>query len=338
MLFFGMTHSDAAPPPKKIDVLDSFYPELKNGDNMWINADLLYFLTSEKRIAMTNKKTDLFTTADVTEKPMVHPDFPWDLGFRLGFGYIFPQRDWDITANWTYFHTSFHQKRSTHGNVEFGMFPVWSLADDILPFDWVSEAKMDFDLHLNYVDIDGGRAFKWGSFFLRPFAGIRVAWIKQEIDVAYKGGIFANGLNLPGLGSDCRADHVDMRNNFFGIGPQVGIEPQINLGKGWRLYGNACGSIEYGFFNVREHEVYLETLRYYRHKHPQRWRWMLDAGAGVLWKTFIAHRRFALTFKAGWEYHVFYDQVELKGDEFDLVSDDRNLILNGVALSTRFDF
>ncbi len=131
---------------------------------------------------------------------------------------------------------------------------------------------------------------------------------------------------------------MDMENNFFGIGPQIGLEPQVNLGKGWRLYGNVSGSLEYGFFDLHQRETYLESVRYDHHRRPQGFRWMFDAGAGVLWKTFITNQRFALTFKLGWEYHIFFDQLELKADEFDLVSHDRNLILNGAAFSVRYDF
>lgn len=323
----------------KLDVLDTFYPELKNGDRVWIAADLLYFIPSEKSIAMTNKKTDLFTTADVTKKPVVHPHLEGNFGSRLGFGYIFSERKWDMTVNWTHFNTHAHQKRTTHHDIQFGIFPIWSLADDILRYDWVADAKMHWELNLNLLDLDFGYAFCFGeTFFLRPFAGLRSAWIDQDLDVRYSGGIFVNGLNLPALDSSCGPDKIDMKNNFWGIGPQLGIEPQVNLGKGFRLYGNACGTLEFGVFDIHQRETYLQTTRYNKHHHPWRFRWILDAGAGILWKTFCARDRFALTFKLGWEYHLFFDQNELKGDAFDLISNGRNLVLNGASFSARFDF
>jgi hypothetical protein len=325
-------------PPKR-DVLNSYYPELINGSNVWLAADLLYFIPCEKSIVMTNKKTDLFTTADVTKKPVAHPHLEGNFGYRLGLGYIFSARKWDMAVNWTHFNTQAHQKRSSRNNIEFGMFPIWSLADDILRYDWVADAKMDWKLNLNLLDLDFGYAFCFREvFFLRPFAGLRSAWIHQYLDVRYSGGIFVNGLNLPALDSSCGPDKIDMKNNFWGIGPQVGIEPQVNLGRGWRLYGNACGTLEYGFFDIHQRETYLQTTRYNRHRHLGRFRWIIDAGAGVLWKTYCARDLFALTFKLGWEYHLFFDQNELKGDAFDLVSDNRNLVLNGAAFSARFDF
>jgi len=325
--------------PPQSTILDSFYPELRNGSRVWICADLLYFMPDEKSMAMTNKKTDLFTTADVTKKPVVKAPFENDLGYRLGFGYIFSERKWDVAVNWTHFDTRVHQKRSTQHDIGLGMFPIWSLADDILPYDWVGEAKMHGKLNLNLLDLDFGYALTFGKiFFLRPFAGIRTAWIDQDIDIAYSGGIFANGLDLPSLNSASGSDRINMKNNFWGMGPQLGIEPQVNIGKGWRLYGNACGTLEYGVFDVHQRETYLQTTRYNRHRHSGRFRWILDAGAGILWKTFCARERFALTFKLGWEYYLFFHQVEFKGDAFSLISDDRNLVLNGAGFSARFDF
>ncbi|MBS0649379.1 MAG: hypothetical protein JSS10_09180 [Verrucomicrobia bacterium] len=331
--------ADQSIPTEHPQVLDSFYPQLKNGDNAWGLVDLLYFSVHERRVVMTNKNTNLFTTADITKKPIIHPHLENNFGYRLGTGYIFSKRKWDVAVNWTHFNTDAHQKRSTHHDISRGMFPLWSLADDILPYDWVEEAEMHWELDLNLVDLDFGYALDWGKlFFLRPYAGLRSAWIDQDFDVSYSGGIFVNGLNLPALESSCGPDKVHMKNNFWGLGPQLGIEPQMTLGKGWRIYGNACGTLEYGVFSLRQKETYLETARYHRHRHPWRFRWIIDAGAGILWKTYCASDRLALTFKLGWEYHIFFDQMELKGDKFDLISDNRNLVLNGAAFSARIDF
>lgn len=320
-------------------VTDSFYPELKNGDRLWIEADLLLLHPEEDSIAMTNRKTDLFTTADVTKEDVVEPHLKWDFGYRLGLGYLFSDRKWDMVLSWTHFDTSYQQSRSTDGDIGLGMFPIWSLSEDILPYDWVAGAKMHWKLKLNMLDIDFGRSFAFGKiFFLRPFAGLRTAWIDQEIDVKYSGGIFFNGLNVLELDTTFGPDFIFMKNNFLGIGPQLGIEPQVNLGMGLRIYGAACGTMAYGFFDVHQKETYLTNVRFDRHRYPQRLRWMIDASGGIMWKTFICAKRFALTFKLGWDYHIFFDQVEFKGDDFDLVSDDRNLSLNGLALSGRFDF
>lgn len=320
-------------------VLDSLYPPIEQDKHFWLRADLLYFLPKEKSIVLTNENTNLFTTANVALQPDVETDFKWSFGSRVGFGYLFSNGLWDMTINWTRFHTSAQQCRSTQGNIGLGMFPIWSLADDIIPFDWVSTAKMHWNLTLNLVDLDFGRSFSWrDQFFLHLLMGIRVALIDQDLDVRYGGGIFANGLNLAALGSTFGYDSIDMKNNFWGFGPRLGIEPQLNLSKGLRLYAMACVTPDYGFFDVHQKEIYLQSIRYQRNCSNNGFRWMIDAAGGILWKTFCRERRYALTFALGWEYHIFFDQVELKGDRFGLVSDNRNLSLNGLAFSACFDF
>lgn len=320
-------------------VLDSFYPLLERDHHFWLRTDLLVFRPKEKSIVLTNQNTNLFTTADVTLQPDVKPCFTWDAGVRIGFGYIFPNCMWDVALNLTHFETCLQQCRSTQDNIGLGMFPIWSLADDIIPFDWVSKAKMQWKLNLNLFDLDFGRVVSCADqFFIRFIIGLRVAVIKQHLDVFYGGGIFANGLNLPALDSTFGYDVINMKNNFWSIGPRLGIEPQLNLGCGWRLYTSACAALGFSSFDVCQKEVYLTDVRYNRSCSPQGVRWIVDATAGILWKTFLCENRYALMFALGWEYHHFFDQVEFKGDRFGKVSHDRDLSLNGLALSMRFDF
>lgn len=320
-------------------VLDSFYPSIEKDHHFWLRTDLLVFRPKEKSIVLTNHDTDLFTTADVTLQPDIKTDFEWDVGVRIGFGYVFPDCPWDVAINVTHFKTHLQQCRSTHGDIGLGMFPIWSLADDIIPFDWVSKAKMQWRLNLNLLDLDFGRTFSWcDQFFLRCIIGLRAAVIHQNLDVRYGGGIFANGLNLPALDSTFGYDVITMKNNFWAIGPRLGIEPQLNLMCGLRLYTSACATLNCGSFDVCQREVYLTDVRYDRSCSPHGVRWIVDATAGILWETFLCEGRYALMLALGWEYHHFFDQVEFKGDRFGKVSHDRDLSLNGLALSVRFDF
>jgi hypothetical protein len=244
-----------------------------------------------------------------------------------------------MAINWTHFDSQLKQCRSTQGNIGLGMFPIWSLACDILPYDWVAYANMHWKMKLNMFDLDFGRIFSGcNEIFLRTIIGFRLSLINQKFDVNYGGGIFANGLNLPDLDSTFGFDRIKMKQNFWAIGPRVGIEPQLNLGKGWRFYASACATLDYSFFNVHQKEIYLKNVRFDCKHSPQGFRWIIDSTAGILWKTLCCHDHYALTFSLGWEYHIFFKQVEFRKDAFNLVSHDRNLSLNGLSISARFDF
>lgn len=319
-------------------ILDSFYPPIEECSHFWLNADLLCFKPKEKSAVLTNRKTDLFTTANVTRQPTIHPDFEWDFGYRIGFGFLFANHCWDAALNWMHFTADAEQCKSTQGNIQFGMFPIWSLADDILPYDWVSVANMHWKLKLNVVDLDFGRNLNACPFFMRFLIGLRFAQINQHFKVRYGGGIFANGLDLPELDSTFGYDRISMENKFWGIGPRIGFEPELNLGCGFRFYAGAYGTMSIGSFDLDQKETYLKTVRFKCCSNPHKVRWIIDAASGIMWRAFSCCQQYAFTLAFGWEYHMFFQQMELTSDTFCLVSDNRNLSLNGTALSARFDF
>jgi hypothetical protein len=172
---------------------------------------------------------------------------------------------------------------------------------------------------------------------LNPFLGVRSAWINQHGHVAYEGGMFLIGILLPGISLN-GTDLIKMKNNYWGLGPRLGIAPRLIIGKGFSLNGEAAVSGLYGFFKILQKETYLDVTRFSHYEHLNRFRWIGDFSAGIQWKTLLGCERYALTFKADWETHIFWHQFELKKDEFGLVPKDRNLSLQGVTFSARFDF
>ncbi len=306
--------------------------------NFWLSADILYLIPHEKAVVVTNRKTNLFEVNNITLEPALHTHFDWDVGSRIGFGYIFDNRDWDMSITWLRYLSSTKKKSDTHMNIAEGMFPVWSLSSDIIPFDWVALAKLHWKLNINLLDLDFGRLFCWNCLLLRPYMGLRTAWIGQDFHVKYGGGIFANGPDLPAMSNNAGYDRIHMDNNYWGLGPQIGLQPQIKLGCGFRLYGNACGSYELGYFYLDQDEVYLSFTRFHKKSTPFKCRWILDAAAGISWETYLCCEQYALTFSLGWEYHLFFHQFQLERDQFGIIPHSRNLSLNGGAFSGRFNF
>lgn len=317
---------------------NSYHPAVKGGANVWIEADVLYWKPWERVLVATNKKSDVFTTDNFTKNSAIHPNFDWSLGYRVSGGHNFASNLWDVVGSWTHFSSHVSQHRSTHDSAFLGMFPIWSLSEDVIPGDYVFESDLKWKLSISLLDLQFGRdlqVLKWLD--LEPFFGLRSAWIRQSGIVLYEGGMFLIGILEPGISLN-GTDQIKMRNNYWGMGPRTGIAPRIILGKGFSLEGNAAFSGLYGVFNVRQKETYLDTTRFYRHKHLNRFRWICDFSAGVQWKVPSHHQRYALTLKTDWEYHIFFDQFELKRDRFGLVSKNRDLYTQGVTFSGRFDF
>lgn len=316
----------------------SYYPAVNDGDNVWIEVDLLYWKPWEKAVVATNKKSNVFATDDFTKTSAVHPHFQWDLGYRLSSGYLFSSELWTVEGSWTHYHSHVSQNRSSHGSSFIGMFPIWSLSEDVITGDYVFKSDLHWKLTVNLLDLQFVRYWKPLSWLeINPYLGIRSAWIKQHGNVEYQGGMFLIGILFPGLSLN-GTDFIKMKNDYWGLGPRLGIAPRILLGRGFSLNNEAAIAGLYGFFETSQHEKYLKVTRFSKHQHLNRFRWIADLAAGIQWKTLFDQDRYALTFKADWEYHLFFHQFELKKDRFRLVPKNRNLSLQGVTFSVRFDF
>ncbi|MBS0604195.1 MAG: hypothetical protein JSS60_04045 [Verrucomicrobia bacterium] len=311
----------------KVDLRRSFNPSVRNGYEMWISGDLLCWLPREKSISFLNKGLDVFKTSDFTEANRVFPDFDWDFGYRLGIGHLFAEQKWDVSVNWTHYKAFSDQKKGSLEKTFVGMFPIWSIADDIIEGDYVSYGKMHWTLDLDLLDLKFSRDLPFGRFNLKPFVALTTGWVNQDFDITYTGGIFLSGFDI-----------IEMKNNYWGMGPSIGFDPRFYLGAGWSLYGNAAMTMLIGSFDVHQKENYLFSERVDLHRHRNRLGWVSDLGVGILWKTLFMQQRYALSFKLGWEYLVLFHQNLLKQGEFHLVSHDRDLQIQGGTFSARFDF
>ncbi|MBI2743585.1 MAG: hypothetical protein HYX48_06685 [Chlamydiales bacterium] len=319
-------------------LINSYNPAVKDGANIWIAVDLLYWKPWERALVATNKASDVFTTDNFTKAPVIHPHFEWDLGYRVRSGYLFSCNVWDVEGSWTHFASRVSQHRSSHGSAFIGMFPIWSLADDVMAGDYVFESDLKWKITVNLLDVQFGRYLKvFPRLEVKPTFGVRSAWIKQHGDITYAGGMFLIGILQPGVSLN-GTDFIKMENNYWGMGPRLGLAPRVILGRGFSLNADAALSGLYGFFKIRQKETYLDTTRFSNHEHLNRFRWIGDLAAGVEWKAPLCQERYALTFKADWEYHIFFRQFELKKDDFDLIPKNRDLSMQGVTFSTRFDF
>jgi len=317
---------------------NSYNPAVCNGANVWVDVDVLYWKPWEKALVATNRQSSVFFTDDFTQMPVVHPHFQWDLGYRVSAGYLFSSHCWSVEGSWTHYTSWISQHLSTNGNPFEGMFPIWSLASDVIPGDYVFESDLKWKISINMLDLQLNRFFAlFQCLEINPFLGLRSAWIKQHGDVSYDGGMFLIGILTPGVSLN-GTDFIQMKNNYWGMGPRVGIAPRVMIGKRFGLNAEAAITGLYGFFKIYQNETYLDTTRFFVKGHRNRFRWIADFAAGTQWKTLFDCERYALTFKVDWEYHIFWHQFELTTDDFDLISHNRDLSTQGVTFSARFDF
>ncbi len=319
------------------------FGKLSGEENYWARADFLYWKAHEKSFVLTNKTSPVFTTDDYTQTKVLTPHFDWDPGVRLGVGYHSCDDCWDTAFYWTHYHASLNQKQHTDNNDltnvndQLGMFPIWSLSDDIIAGDYASDARLQGKLSLDLYDLNFGCNFYCMECLqIQPYVGLRGAYIRQSAHVKYSGGIFLIGIIDGGVQLN-GTDLIHLTNNFWGVGPRVGVAPEWYLGQGFSIYGDAAISGLLGKFNVQQKETFLENVRSHHKKNFTRFRYVADFSIGLEWNCCLCDI-YDLCLRLGYEYHFFYHQLELKQDAFHLVPHNRNLDIQGISASLGIGF
>lgn len=352
-------------------------PFLDTCGNWYFNAEGLYWEASEEGLNFATKKSfncgSGFNGSSSSSSEVDQSGFPcdvcehgsvkdigssWDGGFRLGIGYDLPCDGWDVVANWTWFRTT--AKSHTSSDFAAGEFllPVWGDGDEFIADD--IHAK--WTLNLNILDVELGREFCVSPCLsLRPFMGIRAAWVDQKYNVFNDGHIdFEFDDVSVAIGS---TEDIRMKSKFSGVGVRGGLDSEWKVGCGFSLYGQVAASILWGhldrhtseehFFDldvslgegVEERSFDLDALvcaDQNDKKSHGGCRAITDAALGVRWKQFFDCDRIALTLSVGWEHHCFFDQNRFENIASILRPNPReergDLYTQGVTFAARLDF
>ncbi|HSX03964.1 MAG TPA: Lpg1974 family pore-forming outer membrane protein [Rhabdochlamydiaceae bacterium] len=267
-------------------------------------------------------------------------NFNWDWGFRLGLGANLEHDGWDIFLNWMQFRT--HANRFITPNATETLFPVLPHPGSVgneFGNATASAASSKWKLHLNEIDLEGGRQFfvsKWLT--VKPHAGFRTAWIRQKDHVKYLGLV---GPAFP-LGK------VDMKCNYWGLGIRGGLDTQWGIACGWSVVANYAASILYGFFNSHHNEAAifasgarsnLFSFKDFYHVG----RVITDFLIGLRYDYMFCEERYHVGVQAGWEHHMFFGQnqfIRFADDvaQASMFANQGDLSLQGFSLDVRFDF
>lgn len=192
-------------------------------------------------------------------------------GFRFGVGYQLPEKPWQISAAYTYLHSSDGLAlRSPPGGQLFATLTRGGGVDD------VQTASATGNINYNVLDLDVTRFIAVSpSFLLQVFGGGRFAWIDQKFSALYNGGSLG-AVN----------DFVSSPVNFQGAGLSAGGQGLWQVWHGFGLYGRLRTSLVSGRFHNSLTETndsgavtIVNVNETYRQIIP-----VLQLGAGVAWQ------------------------------------------------------
>lgn len=291
---------------------------------------------------------------------IITPDFSWNSGAKVLFGYQLPSDGLDIQARWTYSKGGFTNiKKRVFSEINIpgeGVIPLWffqflrGINNSSNPR--YKESNGDWKLRLNAIDLEWGRYFFiYPELKLRLSAGVKIPWLRQTYKVEY---ITGNSVSTADNTFELVNSDFVLKNNNAGIGPRIGVNSRWNLCWGFSLIGDGSLSLVYNYFGVNRDQTDLifnqnsGSLDSHFSKLSDSFgkiQPILELTLGLDWGycLSIRNRENYLGFSIGYDIQYWWGQNQMRrvisstffGDNFNNIGD---LQLQGLTASARFDF
>ncbi len=234
--------------------------------------------------------------------------FDWNGGFRVGLGYCHDCCPMGVNACYTRFTTGGND--SVSATFPEVLFPVWSNPSTNIVTE--KEAQTRLKLLFEAVDLQLSTLFSPNCCVnLMPVLGVRYARINQRFNINASGG---QSLGPIAFVLD---DAIAMKNNFWGVGPKVGINSTWGSWHGLSIFGAMDFALLSGTFDIKQREdivftdgVPATTFLNIKDNRFHLVRPNLNIILGLQWDWQICGGH-ALCFSAGWEQQFFFGQNQL---------------------------
>lgn len=302
----------------------------KNGYNLYFDAEFLYWIAQEDGLYFAQEKAgpgSNFPGGFDFSGDLKRIENHWRPGFRLGLGGNMPYDQWDIFLNWTWFYNFARNK--AHGEV----VALWG-HPDASGTQLSHGAKAHWKLHYNILDVELGRAIWIGkSLSVRPFLGIRGAWIDQTFHIDYDYLVTGNKID----------GEIHAETDFQGGGIRLGVDSRFAMWDGWSVYGIGSGSLLYGHFDTDFLSRFAESKAGRTEDDFRRGVSSFQLAIGIRWDHAFHHGRYHLGVNIGWEQNMWFDINHMNHylsqlGQGILVEENSNLTLQGGTLGLRLDF
>jgi hypothetical protein len=260
-------------------------------------------------------------------------DFEFDPGVRVSAGFDFGRRNWDIALRWTYHYTSPTGSTGTDNPslsvIPLAYDPVFQVGTGEPPV--ANTAKSKWTNQFNALDFEMGYDYFFSQMFsIRPYFGLKAAWIDMHSNSKYTNVLIPGNPNTP-------FDEVSVRSksDYWGVGPRVGIDGHLHMGWGFSFYALTSASMLYGAFDTTLKVSNLLISGTTKYNNYYRLRTMAQIATGLRWGWCFS-RKYFLSLHLGWETQYWWEQLEMRFAE--RFEPDADLTFSGLDAGIRFDF
>ncbi|MBP7075109.1 MAG: hypothetical protein KBA81_06980 [Rhabdochlamydiaceae bacterium] len=177
-----------------------------------------------------------------------HPGFDWSTGVRVAVTHYLSSSDpWDVNLIATYFYDQADDDTHVNFLVDSpGNNFLYSTMDTTL-VGFASKAEMFTHMNFFTFDLTAGRYYSLTKKIdIHPFIGVRTVLNYQTFKMSFTNtpGFFANPTVVK---SQIKGDH-----DFWGVGPRIGTDIALHIGRRWSLKGTFGASLFGGRIDVSE--------------------------------------------------------------------------------------
>jgi len=351
-------HGDKLPKdkyPAGYNVPAGIQLENKNwSPDIYTTASFLYYYASQGGLdladsGMTVTTTGTPYTSNTTNSSTLSQESAFKPGFQVGIGVGYNESF--LSGSYTWIRQTTHTSKGAptpEPALGAGSWILNNWFQQLSPAATpqtmsATHISSKWHLGLDVGDVLINHAFYQGqSLIVKPFLGLRGAWIRQSMDV---------GITLPTsifTNTTSPVIHSVNSSNSWGVGPRVGLDASYLLGMGIRFEGRAAASLLVTqFTHVRHKEdqatvgvtptVLGSSIHNYNCVRPEG-----DLGIGLGWGMYSPKGRFHFDLTANYDFLVFFEQNMIRKLLDQTISGVSpavsNLYFQGLNITARFDF
>ena len=299
-LSFAFAHPEDAPlcPDYGVNRVGSMVTE---GYGVIAYGDFLYWTAQMDGLDLALRLTPFVN--NINDGKMIEQNFQWDSAFRIGLGYYFKQRGWDLNLEWTSFRTSASKVENANGNT---LHTLWGRVG-VSETNTLQRISGHWDLEYDTLDLLlHPTPFRYGYFSVQPTIGLRYA----RIDWDYK--IMQHYLDV---GDITLVQTLPYNNRYHGGGFVAGLNTKWWMGYGLHVYAGANASLLYGEFKTVQHSnVLFNGQTEFKTTTTQDY-WRVRANMhlimGLGWEQLFANNSVRLNLHVGYEFLTWFNQNQL---------------------------
>jgi len=251
---------------------------------------------------------------------VLHPDWHFEPGFKIGVGILYDHDSWDLTVDYTWLRVNNTKKsESIEDTLTQRIRPLGDSAAFAGLTQPILSASAFWELDFNALDVELGRNFFISRYLkLRPHFGLKGTWQDQHYQITARDQTLVS--------EDKNSMH------YWGVGIRAGMDTIWHFNQCFSLLGDVAVTGIWEKIEVDRKSQ--EEIRIENNIHTLKP--VVELFLGLRYESWFCCDRYHYALDGGWELQWWGGQNQFFNQVVEAKCGDLNL--NGFTLRFRFDF